>query len=403
MQVKFYQSSRLLQLPQEIRDLIYEHVLVRDVISIECAVVNIPAHNASNRAHSSCKEIYSMYPSRRAQSHRRMWSIPAFDIDLTLSHNDPTNKPETVHMTYQLADSQAGPPAGGIHISLLQVCKQIYYEARDIFYSRNIFSFTADYRIPTAFAFLCDRPATSLLLIRSLQLALTEANNLRGTTEAHYPITRRSTDSLVLQYAYHYFADLCVLISTPRMQLQTLLLTVDTIATCNNIGPSSVEQSLIWEEDTMRSLRPWIASWVDPLLKVDGLISMTILWIFARPRLRRMSDTVSMMRQHMLIWKQRAEHHRKDSLVEVDFSFQMLRREHDGDSVGDGGAYAQHSTLGKTSYWSKLHLDDHGSRTANDADNLQAFEETVAQHQHIQDMLRAIKGLYVCYYELRSA
>ncbi|KAH7401359.1 hypothetical protein BKA66DRAFT_507914 [Pyrenochaeta sp. MPI-SDFR-AT-0127] len=324
------QRSRLLQLPQEIRDLIFEHLLVRDVISIECAVVSIPTRYTPSRVHSQCEEIYKMYPLRRTRTHRRIWSIPAFDIDLAFSGRDSMNSPETVHMTYQLAESKTSSPTCEVQIGLLQVCKQIYSEAMDIFYSKNIFSFTADYRIPTAFAFFCDRPAASLLLIRSLQLALTEDNNMRGTTEAHFPITRRSTDSLVLQYAYRHFTNLCNLLSTPRMQLRTLHLIVDTLDSRNDIAPGSVQQCLIWEEQKINALRPWIAAWIDPLLKVGELDSIMIHWIFDRPRLRRMSDTVIALRQHMLTCKQSKTRHRKDSLIDARFSFQMQHRQNEG-------------------------------------------------------------------------
>jgi hypothetical protein len=125
-------------------------------------------------------------------------------------------------MTYQLAVPLIIPPYYRPEIRALQTCKQIYSEAKRIFYGKNLFSFTADFRIPTAFAFLCDRPADSLLLIPSVELALTEKIDLS-------PTCRTSTDRFVLQFAYNPFTELCTLLSTARMRLRNLHLTIETL------------------------------------------------------------------------------------------------------------------------------------------------------------------------------
>jgi hypothetical protein len=122
-----------------------------------------------------------------------------------------------------------------------------------------MFSFTADFSIPTAFAFLCDTPAEPFLLISSMELALTEYNNTNGTTETHYPITRRSTDSLVLQYAYNHFTELCTLLSTCRMRLQTLHLTIESLAARHHGGsrsPRTNKDCLLWEVLEITGSRP---------------------------------------------------------------------------------------------------------------------------------------------------
>ncbi|CAO2656426.1 Nn.00g052290.m01.CDS01 [Neocucurbitaria sp. VM-36] len=397
-QLNLDQPSRLLQLPREIRNLIYEHVLVRDVIPVESAVVNLPRSRFSrSRAPSFCEGLHEMYPSRRPHVHRRIWSVPAFDIDVAFTDNS-RNDPKVVHMTYQLADSHASYKRCGVEIRLLQVCKQVYYEATDIFYSKNTFSFMADYRIATIFAFLCERPAASLLHIRSLELALTEDNNMRGTTQAHYPITRRSTDSQVIQYAYHHFTDLCTLMSTPRMQLRKLHLTIDTLAARNGIAPGSIQECLQWEKHKTSQQRPWIASWVDPLLKVEGLESLTVYWIFDRPRLRRMSDTLSMMQQHMLTTKQHKTPVRKDSVIGTDFKFRML---HQGDS--ESNVYVHYVPPVKIPRWREHYLTDDGIRTIEEMNRSRTAQEMITRHQHIQDVLAASEGVYVCYCELRNA
>ncbi|KAL6707397.1 hypothetical protein ACN47E_004176 [Coniothyrium glycines] len=293
--------SLLLQLPREVRDLIYEHVLVRDVIPIEAAVVKIPEATAS-RSPGYSKNLRELLPCRYSWSHRRLWLIPVLDIVCDFGPSDRTEDPRStrsVSMTYQLDTwSPMVSPEGPIEIRLLQTCKQVYHEAREIFYGRNIFSFTADFRIATAFAFLCDRPAESLRLISSMELALLEDNNMRATAEAHYPIVRRSTDSLVLQYAYNHFTDLATLLSTPRVQLRKLYLRVQSLASSYDEPPKSFQDCIAWETSKMKD-SPWIASWMDPLLKIEGLELVDVCWSFDRPRIRRMLATLSTMRSHM--------------------------------------------------------------------------------------------------------
>ncbi|KAF2729146.1 hypothetical protein EJ04DRAFT_568891 [Polyplosphaeria fusca] len=73
-----------------------------------------------------------------------------------------------VHFTYQACDDAQ------LHLQVMRVCRQLYAEARDIFYGRNIFRFDADLRIPCALRFLEDRPPVSRNHIKSVELALTE-------------------------------------------------------------------------------------------------------------------------------------------------------------------------------------------------------------------------------------
>lgn len=219
--------SAFLLLPAELRSLILEHLLVQDLISIECAVASArpPTNGASE--YSFEEEISKVYPLKVLCINRRLWSVPAFDLGYTTdsralpsrtglrSHGDAA----IIHMTYQLAHHPSDTPQDRLGLNILRVSKQMYNEASEIFWGCNIFSFTSDFRIATAFAFLCDRPAASLRLIKALELALTEHNNMKGTQQAHYPVIRRSTDSEVLRYAYNHFTDLCTLLSTPRMRL----------------------------------------------------------------------------------------------------------------------------------------------------------------------------------------
>lgn len=397
-QIKPHEPSRLLLLPREIRDLIYEHVLVRDVIPIECAVTNMsPSRFARRRTLSFSDGLKEMYPCKRPRSQRRIWSVPAFDIDLSIPEGDSINDPKIVHMTYQLANSIASSRAYGIEIRLLQVCNQIYSEAKSVFYCKNTFSFTGDYRIPTTFAFLCDRPAESLLLIKSLELALLEDNNLRGTTQAHYPVMRRSTDSLALQYAYHHFTDLCTLMSNPRMRLKRLHLTIETLAARTSTAPNSIQDCLSWEERKTNQSRPWTPSWIEPLLKLSGLESMTVYWVFDRPRLRRMVDTVSMMQQCMLSTKRSKSPVRHDSVTGNGFNFWMLHQDDNAEDV-----YVHYVPPVKVPCW-KYHCLDGNLGVTEERGNGKTIQETIAQRQHIQDIMALSDGVYVCYAELQSS
>jgi hypothetical protein len=96
----------------------------------------------------------------------------------------------------------------------------VHSEARPIFYDKNVVSFTGKFAISTGLAFIQDRPAAALLLLSSIELVLAENNNIRGAAEAHFPPTRRSSDCLALQYTFHYFTDLCTLLSSSAFQLR---------------------------------------------------------------------------------------------------------------------------------------------------------------------------------------
>ncbi|KAF2026684.1 hypothetical protein EK21DRAFT_37592, partial [Setomelanomma holmii] len=288
--------SHFLRLPRELRDHIYTYVLVRDVIPVECAIAKIhesrtPIRSRSHRQNGvrpPSDQIHETYPLRASRTHRRLWTVPAFDINIPYDTGRVFDASSTILMTYQIAATNL---EADYRVDLLKVCKQVYLEASEIFYSRNVFSFTSDFRIPCAFAFLCDRPAVSLRSIRSLELALIEVNNMRGTTPAHYPVVRRSTDCLVLQYAYQYFTELCTLLSTTRAQLRNLYLTVETLQGCNAIGPFDMASFLDREKVNTTMPEPWVPLWLEPLLKIRSLESVQICWISDQPHVRRVADT----------------------------------------------------------------------------------------------------------------
>ncbi|USP73086.1 uncharacterized protein yc1106_00360 [Curvularia clavata] len=292
--------SRLLVIPREIRDLIYEYVLVRDVILIERAAATVP-ESAIIRSPEFYKRFAQSYPLTRKRVHRRVWLIPRFDLGLPCYKDDPELPPSAVQMTYQLNSQCDLSHQDRIEINVLQTCQQIYHEAREIFYNKNVFRFKAAESIATTFAFLCDRPAESLKLISSIEMTLDEGTNLRGTDEAHYPVVARSTDSVVLRYAYNHFTELCTLLSTSRVRLRKLSLFIHSSNQFYRpVFPSPLEYGK-WEAQRMARPRPWVASWVYPLLKLENLECLEIHWKLDRPEICRIADTLALMRQQMLV------------------------------------------------------------------------------------------------------
>lgn len=389
------QCSPILQLPREIRDLIYEFVVIQDVIPLECAITKISCPRLRRAKLITHEDLKPLYLLRSRRVHRRIWSLPPFDVGIVSGSPDPT---DAVYMTYQLASNDENVLHAGdvsnnsLGIRLLQTCKQIYDEASKIFYGRNVFSFTGDFRIPTTLAFLCDRPARSLLLIESLELALMEDTNMAGTTLAHYPQQRRSTDSLVLRYAYNHYTELCTLLSTPRIQLRRLYLTMETTAlgrrmppVCTFAGCSSYESS------RTSSPRPWIPSWLEPLLNITGLDSAEIIWISDSPQLHRIADTVTHMRQHML----RSNQFQDKKMSEAAVYFRMLATRR---TRGAEPAYwTEDGNLCFNNEWKLCVLDNDGLRRQD----VEPFDP-LELRAHVREILTTRTTAYVSHYVLNS-
>jgi hypothetical protein len=306
-------SSRLLELPRELRELIYEHAIVRDTIPIECAVVRGPGYRKhTGYPCATSPQLREAYPLYHEVVYRRTWSLPIYDLNVDIQ-GGTWMEPKRAQMTYQLGILCTRPDRAhrndDIAIQLLQVCRTVYDEARPLFYKKNTFSFTGRFPISTALAFIQDLSPTALPLLSSIEIVLTEDNNMRGTAEAHYPPITRSSDCLVLQHAFHYFTDLCALLASSVVQLRQLYLTIESQSGYGDSQPQSLAECLAWEVGKSSFPRPWVASWIQPLLKIESLESVKVYWISDRPRLRRMSDTLSAIQQAML---------KRDDLQRVD-------------------------------------------------------------------------------------
>ncbi|EUC40655.1 hypothetical protein COCMIDRAFT_108235 [Bipolaris oryzae ATCC 44560] len=374
-------TSQLLQVPREIRDIIYEYVLVRNIIHVERAAATVPETTAK-QSPEFYRQLTQSYPLTHTRSHRRVWAIPRFDLGLPSFKDDPELPPSHVQMTYQITRQCNLPFGHRIGIRLLQTCQQIYREAREIFYSKNVFSFRTVECIPTAFAFLCDRPAESLRLISSMEITLGEGTNLRGTTEAHYPVVARSTDSVVLRYVYNHFTNLCTLLSTSRMQLRKLTLVIDSLHQFYRPVFPSPTDCIKWETQRMSGPRPWVAPWVEPLFKVENLECLEIHWILDRPEICRMADTLSLMKEQMLAPKGSRRRGRSDCFCDPRFNFrinyQVITQE-------------RTSICCELSRDDLLHSDESDGNDSEHSRKLRSSEEklTAAWRQHMQRIFEA--------------
>jgi hypothetical protein len=153
-----------------------------------------------------------------------------------------------------------------------------------------------------------------------------------------------------------------------------------------------------WEALKTTGSRPWVASWVDPLLKLESLEYVEVIWIFDRPRLRRMADTVSLMRQHMLAEDPSGLKIQKGLMADSTFEFRMLHR-----LATNGELFANHIPSAKDLLWSSYCLSSDGSQPIERNRNILGSQEMTLWRQHIQDLIEVSSCLYICVCELRRA
>jgi hypothetical protein len=80
-------ASRLLQSLREIRDLIHDYTLVSEVVLVECGVVPI-SEATTSRSPMSFKDLTDSFSTRSPPAHRRIWSVPTFDVGEPFSEGD---------------------------------------------------------------------------------------------------------------------------------------------------------------------------------------------------------------------------------------------------------------------------------------------------------------------------
>jgi len=158
-------QSPLLTLPRELRDEILANLLLHGTVPFECGITSIPnfrevEDDEIERSPVTEQQALQEYPLRCPCTGRRSWTVPLRDVtgsDRVFLPSD--GRREESHMTYADGISvgltyQLLGTSECIDLGIMLVCKQLYQEASEMFYGRNIFSFKADFRMPTALSFL---------------------------------------------------------------------------------------------------------------------------------------------------------------------------------------------------------------------------------------------------------
>ncbi|CBX98473.1 hypothetical protein LEMA_P098820.1 [Plenodomus lingam JN3] len=363
-------SSQLIQLPREIRDLIYEYALLgnKHTIALESAIINT-SQSAHIQNLGFYKRLEEKFHCLHTRTHRRIWSVPTFDLNVAFGTQDIYNIPKYVSMTYNL--NRRCHSLGRPNVSLLRTNKQIHAEASELMYGRATFSFNADFALAAAFAFLSDRAPATLLKINRLELGLSEDSNMCGTGTAHYPVMLRATDSSVLQYAYNHYTDLCTLLSSSRMSLRHITLRINSnLSPWRQINtPQTAEEWLLWEEREAKSLRPARPLWIEPLLQIKNLDSIDIYWGSNSLWAHRIADAISVLRQHMLKKHMRIQHSGLGT-AETPLTFRLLDRQDFSGTLDKASSLIDY-TLHENGTWlvSKC-PDEHWARETFDAQDL---------------------------------
>ncbi|KAF2122460.1 hypothetical protein BDV96DRAFT_560864 [Lophiotrema nucula] len=292
----------LLALPREIRDLIYDELLSHGSIDIGFGVVATPVfgnRTLTKRFHQQVQQWqYELQTPRLA---RLSWELPLWDV---LQHDTwtyPGKQHLRLQLTYQAISTQHQEATPTLNLQTFLLCKQIYNEARETFYNRNIFRFRSDFRIPTALHFLQDRPAESRSRIRSMVLALTEEYVMIGRPNHTYPITKKYTVmGFKLRYSYEYYNQLCSTMAN-TMNLQYLGLVVETfrssvVSMRQQPHIATMQDCLAFEEGQ----RVESASWIEPLAAIRSLRSISLRSISDIPMLTRHAAIAETLRDQIL-------------------------------------------------------------------------------------------------------
>jgi hypothetical protein len=298
-------STGLLALPRELRDAVLENLLVKGTISLACTVSRMPRYKVAESDDvevDTKKLLLHVYPWGLLRSPcigRSTWITPLTDEEWSFPINlysaEGELLPESnacdanIEITYQLAE-RTSP----FDLNVMLVCKQLYLEATEILYSKNKFSFTADFRLRTAYYFLQDRSRAALTHTRQLELCLLENEILNLESD--------QLEEVNITIDYEYYSRLCSLISSPSMSLRHLTLGIETSITRYkgpqnyDLGDDSISESLLNEEaDPVGT-----PTWLDPLLSIKRLETVTVWWHSRNALLKRTGRTLSIIRYRLL-------------------------------------------------------------------------------------------------------
>lgn len=353
-------QSRLLRLPREIRyaskirmitletdrrcsDHIYGYVLVYDKVSLEAGVTKAPRSRIAVGGEIGFSySLYQMHELRYPLCYRSTWEIPLSDLEIP----EPEFELDStkVCMTYQLVPPQNRKARNKINLSLFLACKQVYFEASEVFYGKNTFSFTSDYRILTATAFFRDRPVAVLRYFRSLELHLIEVEERPPGLEAKHVGVH------VLQFDYGSFSELCNLLSSPTMNLRHLCLSFETRWAEDLINMFSLSDLFEHDRSQVSTAEECVAaaSWVKPLLNIKTLDHLSVFWINAR-HFRMVGKIAEMMGRHMFEARQLPT---EDGVTPMERAVEILHQFNRGENEPVHGAVALYDPMNhKTKHW----------------------------------------------------
>lgn len=209
-------------------------------------------------------------------------------------------------MTYQYekptaddGDEIPGPISLGLEVFLTN--RQLYEESREIFYSKNTFRCTDPYRIPIAYHFLHDLPATSRSLIRSLEIGLREDYYGALHGDEHLPADDEEGTSpregFWLRMAYNHWNPLCKLLASD-MKLRHLGLWLESSYSTKTVWEEAGTVAACYREEEAHPVpQPW---WIDPLFKIKNLDSITLAFSTWTPTLHRLAVLARSMYLNMI-------------------------------------------------------------------------------------------------------
>lgn len=275
--------SPFLKIPRELRNIIYTYLLTQPKICLESSVIGTttPAY---------AEMIQPDLPPRKPRRARSTWVQNTVDyvnryVDVTPISVD-CDEIVDVEVTYQVALNKL---ISAPYLDIFLTSRQIYSEAREIFYGKNIFCFSADFRIPTAFHFLKDRPSASLACIRSMELHL---------LEEYY---RDETVSVLTLYSFTFFTDLCAILASPQMRIQSFRLGIHALAMSEQPYVPGMRLADYLKREKTRGFLLDPPDWMQPMLEIRGLDSLTVYWdSIPVSQVLRAAKSIKIMRLRML-------------------------------------------------------------------------------------------------------
>lgn len=253
---------RLLDLPRELRDMIYEHMVVRGTVYIIPGQCWKPEQKKQN-GHPRC----------RPQLHTRQVHRTTFLRTYNTSHG------------YYSYDDPHHTDVDRVNVSVFLANRQVYLEASAIYYKKNIFYFANQspdedvLSVPACYAFLADRTPHAMRSLKAITLMI-DAKGVNLTTghwldgEYMVDLVEFINKNLALET---FGLDLCGW--PPDVRLSTWDWDIP------NAGP--------WDYDDRRS-------WVGALLQLNRFENLSIEMVASCGPPERLAAFLCLLRYHLL-------------------------------------------------------------------------------------------------------